>query len=136
MRIPQAEVATHALCRMVWASDLFTPNGHTRVQVLWALSVKRIDAQTCEYTNSVIAHPTAESVDFTAQRDIRFEDAAVARQHDGGDHNRRGTPLFAASIVNYRSPPRPCLTARRPRARGSAASAAALPNEGPKAAVA
>jgi hypothetical protein len=29
---------------------------------------------------------------------MNFEEAAAARQHDGGDYNRRETPLFAASI--------------------------------------
>jgi hypothetical protein len=37
-------------------------------------------------------------MDFIARHSIRFEDAAAQRQHDGGDHNRRETPLFAASI--------------------------------------
>jgi hypothetical protein len=36
-----AEVATPTLCRMVSTSDAFTPNGRTRVQVIWTLSVKR-----------------------------------------------------------------------------------------------
>jgi hypothetical protein len=93
-----AEVATPSLCRMVSVSDAFTPNGRTRVQVIWTLSVKRIDDRTCEYINSVEAHPTAEFLEFIAQHNTRFEDAAAARQHDGGDHNRRETPLFAASI--------------------------------------
>jgi hypothetical protein len=93
-----AETATPALCRMVSVSDAFTPNGRTRVQVIWTLSVKRIDDRTCEYTNSVVAHPTSEFMDFIATHKISFEDAAAARQHDGGDHNRRETPLFAASI--------------------------------------
>jgi len=93
-----AEVATASLCRMVSTSDAFTPNGHTRVQVIWTLSVKRIDDRTCEYTNSVVAHPTAEFMEFIAKHNISFEGAAAARQRDGGDHNRRETPLFAASI--------------------------------------
>lgn len=93
-----AEVATPTLCRMASTSDAFTPNGRTRVQVIWTLSAKRIDDQTCEYTNSVVAHPTAEFMDFIAKHKISFEDAAAARQRDGGDHNRRETPLFAASI--------------------------------------
>ena len=93
-----AEVATPQLCRMVSVSDAFTPNGHTRVQVIWTLSAKRIDAQTCEYTNSVVAHPTAEFMEFIAEHKITFDDAAAARQRDGGDHNRRETPLFAISI--------------------------------------
>jgi hypothetical protein len=93
-----AEVATPALCRMVSVSDAFTPHGHTRVQVIWTLSGKKIDDKTCEYTNSVVAHPTAEFMELIAEQGITFEDAAAARQHDGGDHNRRETPLFAASI--------------------------------------
>ena len=93
-----AEVATPSLCRMVSTSDAFTPNGHTRVQVIWTLSAKQVDDTICEYTNSVVAHPTAEFMGFIANHGISFEDAAKGRQHDGGDHNRRETPLFAASI--------------------------------------
>ena len=93
-----AETATPALCRMVSTSDAFTPNGRTRVQVIWTLSAKKLDDHTCEYTNSVVAHPTQEFMDFIAAHNISFEDAAAARQRDGGDHNRRETPLFAASI--------------------------------------
>jgi hypothetical protein len=93
-----AEVATPALCRMVSVSDAFTPNGHTRVQVIWTLSVKKIDEQSCEYTNSVVAHPTVEFMEFIAAHNVSFAAAAAARQHDGEDHNRRETPLFAASI--------------------------------------
>jgi len=37
-------------------------------------------------------------MDFIAKNNISFEEAAKARQHDGDDHNRRETPLFAASI--------------------------------------
>ena len=93
-----AEVATPTVCRMVSVSDAFTPNGRTRVQVIWTLSVKRIDDKSCEYTNSVVAHPTAEFMKFIAEHKVSFEDAAAARQRDGGDHNRRETPLFAGSI--------------------------------------
>ena len=93
-----AEVATPSLCRMVSTSHAFTPSGRTRVQVIWTLIVKKIDDQSCEYTNSVVAHPTAEFMDFIASHNISFEEAASARQHDGGAHNRRETPLFAESI--------------------------------------
>jgi hypothetical protein len=92
------EVVTPDLCRMVSTSDAFTPNGRTRVQVIWTLSVKKVDDKSCEYTNSVVAHPTTEFMEFIAQHGISFDDAAAARQRDGGDHNRRETPLFAASI--------------------------------------
>jgi hypothetical protein len=61
-----AETATAHLCRMVSTSDAFTPNGRTRAQIIWTLSVKPVDDTHCEYTNSVIAHPTAEFIDFIA----------------------------------------------------------------------
>jgi hypothetical protein len=61
-----AEVATAALCRMVPVSDVFTPNGHTSVQVIWTLSVKRIDERSCEYKNSVVVHLTAEFMESSA----------------------------------------------------------------------
>jgi hypothetical protein len=83
---------------MVSTCGAFTPDGRTRVQVIWTLSAKRIDDRTCEYTNSVVAHPTAEFMEFIAAHKITFEEAAAVRQHDGGDHNRRETPLFAPSI--------------------------------------
>jgi hypothetical protein len=44
----------------------------------------------------VVAHPTAEFMEFIAKHNISFEDAAAARQRDGADHNRRETP--AANI--------------------------------------
>lgn len=94
-----AETATPTLCRMVSTSDAFTPNGPTRVQVIWELSVKKIDDTHCEYTNSVVAHPTEAFMAFIAERGLTFEQAAEARQRDGGDHNRRETPFFAESIA-------------------------------------
>jgi len=94
-----AETATPHLCRMISTSDAFTPNGCTRVQIIWTLSVKPVDDTHCEYTNSVIAHPTAAFMDFIAAHNISFEQAAAARQRDGGKHNRRETPLYAESIA-------------------------------------
>ncbi len=94
-----AETATPQLCRMVSTSDAFTPNGRTRVQVIWTLSVRPVDDGHCEYTNSVVAHPTAAFMEFIAQHGVSFEQAAAGRQRDGGDHNRRETPLFAESIA-------------------------------------
>jgi hypothetical protein len=65
------------------------------VQVIWTLSANRINVQTCEYANSVVPYPTAEFIEFIAKHNISFR--GCTRQHDGGDHNRRETPLFAAS---------------------------------------
>jgi len=92
------EIATPSLCRLVSVSEAFTPNGRTHVQVEWTLSVKRINENTCDFVNRTTVHPTAEFMDFIAQHKIKFKDAAAARQHVEGEHNRRETPLFAASI--------------------------------------
>jgi hypothetical protein len=37
-------------------------------------------------------------MEFIAKHNISFEDAAAGPQHDGGDHNRRETPLFADCV--------------------------------------
>ena len=93
-----AEIATPALCKMVSVSEAFTPNGRTRVQAVWNLSVKRIDENSCEFVNSMTVHPTAEFMDLIAQHKIKLKDAVGARQHVEGEHNRHETPLMAASI--------------------------------------
>lgn len=62
-----AEVATAQLCQMVSLSDAFATNGHTRMQVNWTLSVKRIDERGREYTNRVVALLTAEFMEFIAR---------------------------------------------------------------------
>jgi hypothetical protein len=114
-----AETATAHLCRMVSTSDAFTPNGRTRVQIIWTLSVKPVDEAHCEYTNSVIAHPTVEFMDFIAAHKISFEKAAAARQYDGGEHNRRETPLYAESIARRARSPRRALLNQIRRPNGS-----------------
>jgi hypothetical protein len=93
------EITEPHLCRMVSLSDAFTPNGRTKVHVLWELSVKPINSTQCEYINSVTATPTEEFLDFIKRHGISFEQAAAARQAAGGDHNRRETPLFGESIA-------------------------------------
>jgi len=93
-----AEIATPALCKLASVSEAFTPNGRTRVQVIWTLKVTGNDENTCELVNSMTVHPTAEFMNFIAQHKIKFQDAAAARQHVDAEHNRRETPLFAASI--------------------------------------
>jgi hypothetical protein len=101
-----AETATAHLCRIISTSDAFTPNGRTRVQIIWMLSVKPVDETHCEYINSVFAHPTAAFVNFIAAHNISFKQAAAPRQRDGGEHNRRENPLFAESIARRASAPK------------------------------
>ena len=93
-----AETATTTLCKLVSVSEAFTPNGRTHVQVIRTLNVKKIDENTCELVSSMTVHPTAEFMNSIAQHKIKFKDAAGARQHVEGEHNRRETPLMAASI--------------------------------------
>jgi hypothetical protein len=95
------ETATPTLCKLVSVSEVFTPNGRTRLQVVWTLSAKRIDEGTCEFLNHTVVHPTSEFMDFIAQHKIKFKDAVGARQHVEGEHNRRETPLMAASIERF-----------------------------------
>lgn len=93
-----AEEATPSYCRMNSLSDVFTAAGRTQVNVIWELSAEAIEGGRTRYTNRVTSHPTDVFMDFIAAHGQTFEQAAAARQEAGGDHNRRETPLFAASI--------------------------------------
>jgi hypothetical protein len=93
-----AETAIPTSCKLVSLSEAFTPNGRTHVQVVCTLNVMKVDENTCELVSSMTVHPTAEFMDFIAQHKIKFKDAVGARQHVEGEHNRRETPLMAASI--------------------------------------
>jgi len=93
------DITDAAHCRMVSTSDVFTPNGRTKVQVIWDLSVKKVDDNRCAYTNSVVSHPTEEFLTFIKEHGISWEKACADRQESSGDHNRRETPLFAESIA-------------------------------------
>jgi hypothetical protein len=93
------EITEAAHCRMVSISDVFTPNGRTKVQVIWDLSARKIDEHRTEYTNAVISHPTEEFLAFITEHGITWEKASADRQQHSGDHNRRETPLFAESIA-------------------------------------
>jgi hypothetical protein len=94
-----AEEATPTYCRMNSISDVFTANGRTQVNVIWELVAEPIEGGRTRYTNSVTAHPTDAFMAFIAEHGVSYEDAAAARQAAGGDHNKRETPLFAASIA-------------------------------------
>ncbi|WP_227245280.1 hypothetical protein [Paraburkholderia caribensis] len=56
------EITEKNYCRMVSLSDVFTPHGRTKVQVIWELSAKQLADGKTEYTNSVIRiRPTISS---------------------------------------------------------------------------
>jgi hypothetical protein len=85
-------------CRMLSVSDSITKNGRTKVQVLWELKVKKIDDNSCEYTNEIHGTATPELFGFLKEHGITLEQAAAARQPASDSHNREETPLFAKSI--------------------------------------
>lgn len=92
------EITEKQHCRMVSHSDVYTPGGRTKIQVIWDLSVQPIDNGQCEYTNSVNALATPEFLTFIGEHGITFEQAAATEQTAADDHNRRETPLYAKSI--------------------------------------
>ncbi len=87
--------------KLISNSDIFTPSGRTKVQVIWDLSVKRIDDKTCEFTNTVHSSATPELLDFLGKQGIPFEVFRTARKPISEAHNRQETPLFARSIERH-----------------------------------
>jgi hypothetical protein len=79
-------------------SDVFTPNGRVTIHVTWELSVKKLDANRCEFTNRVQSYATHEMMAFLDRQGIPFELFRTQRQPMSIAHNKGETPLFAASI--------------------------------------
>ncbi len=94
-----ADEATPSYCRMNSISDVFTPAGRTQINVVWELIAEAIEGGRTRYTNRVTSHPTDGLMAFIAAHGQTFEQAVAARQEASSDHNRRETPLFAASIA-------------------------------------
>jgi hypothetical protein len=65
---------------------------------LWELSVKPIDAESCELTNHVIGSTTPELLKALAKRGVPLEMAKASRGNATTAHNAQETPLFAKSI--------------------------------------
>jgi len=84
-------------CRLTSISDAITMKGCTKV-LLWELSAKKIDDDTCEYSNHIHASATDEFLAFIEKNGITFEQARAARQRASDSHNREETPNFAKSI--------------------------------------
>jgi len=72
--------------------------GRTKVHLLWELSAKKIDDDTCEYRNHIHASATDEFLAFIEKNGVAFEQAKTARQQASDSHNREETPNFAKSI--------------------------------------
>ena len=93
-----AEVSEAHHCHMVSLSDVQTPVGWTKVQVIWDLTVAAADATTCQLTNLVITHPTDAFLDGLPAAGLSFDQTAADLQAAVSEHNSRETPLFAASM--------------------------------------
>jgi hypothetical protein len=87
--------------RLVSTSDLFTPTGRTKIDVVWDLSVKKIDERTCEFTNMVHSSATPELEEFLGKQGIPWDVFKAARTPVSEAHNRQETPLFAQSIERH-----------------------------------
>ena len=96
-----AEVHEPHYCRMVSISDSISPTGGTKVQVVWELSVKKIDDQTCEYTNHIHGSAIDETLVFLKAHGVSLEAAHEARQKASHAHNLEETPKFAKSIEEH-----------------------------------
>lgn len=85
-------------CRLTSISDAITMKGRTKVHLLWELRAKKIDDDTCEYSNHIHATATEEFLAFIEKNGVTFEQARAARQQASDSHNREETPNFAKSI--------------------------------------
>ncbi len=79
-------------------SDVFTPNGRTKINVRWELSARPIDERHCEFTNRVRSSATPEMLALLDSQGIPFEVFRTQRQPMSIAHNRGETPLYAASL--------------------------------------
>jgi hypothetical protein len=93
-----AEISEPQLCRMDSISDSISPAGRTKLQVIWELSARKTEDQTCEFTNHIHSSAIDETLAFFENHCIPFESARAARQHESHAHNQEETPLFAKSI--------------------------------------
>jgi hypothetical protein len=93
-----AEVHEPHHCQMVSLSDVQTPTGWTKIQVIWDLSVTALDSVSCRYTNQVLSYPTPAFLETLKVAGVAFADAAADRQVASDDHNRRETPHYAQSL--------------------------------------
>jgi hypothetical protein len=95
------EIAEPHHLRLVSHTDVFTPTGRVKVGVIWDLSVKKIDDDTCEFSNAVHSSFTPELLDSLAKHGIPWEVFQAARKPVSEAHNRQETPLFAKSIERH-----------------------------------
>ncbi|HEX4164531.1 MAG TPA: hypothetical protein VHZ55_03585 [Bryobacteraceae bacterium] len=82
-------------------TDLVAPTGRTKIGLIWGLSVKRLDDNTCEFTNLVRSSATPEFLEFLHRQGIPFEIFRSGRKPISAAHNRQESPWFAKNIERY-----------------------------------
>ena len=85
-------------CRMVSLSDVETPAGWTKIQVIWDLSVTPLDSGRATFINKVLGRPTRSFLENLKERGIPFEKAVEARKAAVARHNALEAPHYAASV--------------------------------------
>jgi hypothetical protein len=95
------EIAEPAHLRLVSHSDLFTPMGRTKIDVIWDLQATKIDDESCEFTNAVHSSAPTEMLELLASQGLAFEPFRGARRPNSEAHNRQETPMFAKSIERH-----------------------------------
>ena len=79
-------------CRVLSTSDVLTPSGWTKIKVIWELSVKAIDKDSCELTNRVMGSSTPEFLHYSAKSGIPFESAKQSLDVSAPAHNAQRHP--------------------------------------------
>jgi len=95
------EIAEPEHLRLASHSDLFSPAGRTKIDVVWDLHVRRIDDVSCELTNTVRSSAPPEMQEFLARQGLAFDTFRAARRSNSEAHNRQETPEFAKSIERH-----------------------------------
>jgi hypothetical protein len=85
-------------CRVVSISDVFTPQGRTKLHITWELKVTTSGNGHCEFLNRVAVHATPEFHKFLVDNKVDVRQAQAVMVNDLEAHNTEETPLFAKSI--------------------------------------
>lgn len=92
------EVSKKDHCRVVSTSDVFTPQGRTKLHITWELKATAAGNGRCTFLNRVAVHATPEFLKFIADNKVDAGPAQAAMVKDLQAHNAEETPLFAKSI--------------------------------------
>lgn len=92
------EIAEKGRCRMVSISDLFLPNGRTKVRVIWEMSAAPLTDRACAFTNKVEVQATPEFLDYLLKHSVILDDVADQFQKATDIHNAGEIAGFAESL--------------------------------------